>query len=105
MGKSERQDKIKRILAKGQLVIARELAKRLCVTTRTIMSDITELTKDYPIETKAGNGGGIKFADGYEYKEHTPVLDAKEVKFLTEAATHMGGEHADVIMGVIKRLT
>jgi len=42
-----------------------ELARKFDVTDRTIRTDITILTVDYPLETVRGNGGGVKVADWY----------------------------------------
>jgi predicted DNA-binding transcriptional regulator YafY len=43
----------------------RRLADELGVSDRTIRTDISILTVDYPLETIRGNGGCVKIADWY----------------------------------------
>lgn len=57
------------------------LALELGVTRRTIRSDITALTVDYPLETQRGNGGCVKVY---------PVLNGK-TRHCRKCAPHSGG--------------
>lgn len=61
----ERRTEIMRILVARRRETMTHLARELCVTTRTIRTDITILTVDYPLDTVRGNGGCVKVADWY----------------------------------------
>ena len=52
------------LAAKRKTTLA-EIASELCCSRNTIASDILTLTVEYPIETKKGNGGGVRLAEGY----------------------------------------
>ena len=58
------------------------LAHELGVTTRTIHSDISALTVDYPLETIRGNGGCVKLADWYN--PHTNILSREHQTALVQ---------------------
>ena len=60
----------------------RALADELHVTTRTIRTDITVLTADYPLETTRGNGGCVRLADWYH--PHNRLLSREQQQVLTE---------------------
>jgi predicted DNA-binding transcriptional regulator YafY len=53
------------------------LATELGVTDRTIRTDITVLTCDYPLETVRGNGGGVHVADWY--RPHRNILSHEQI--------------------------
>lgn len=65
MTANERRNEIMRILMGRRHETMRHLADELDVTDRTIRTDITILTVDYPLETVRGNGGCVKVADWY----------------------------------------
>ena len=56
---------IKFLIANRQSTIC-EIAQELCVSDRTIRSDLVALTAEYPIETARGNGGGVRLSDSYK---------------------------------------
>ena len=56
---------MKILIAKRQVTIC-EIAQELCVSDRTISSDIATLTAIFPIETARGNGGGVRLSDSYK---------------------------------------
>ena len=63
MTANERRAEIMRIMTARRQESMGRLALELGVTRRTIRSDITALTVDYPLETQRGNGGCVKVAD------------------------------------------
>lgn len=63
---NERRQKILEILCVRRQETMENLAQEFNVTTRTIRTDIEELTLAHPIETVRGRyGGGVMVADGY----------------------------------------
>lgn len=63
---NERRQKILEILCVRRQETMENLAQEFNVTTRTIRSDIEELTLAHPTETVRGRyGGGARVADGY----------------------------------------
>ena len=65
MTANERRAEIMRILVARRRETMARLARELGVTDRTIRTDITILTADYPLDTVRGNGGCVKVADWY----------------------------------------
>lgn len=65
MTANERRAEIMRILIGRRRETMTRLARELGVTDRTIRTDITILTVDYPLDTVRGNGGCVKVADWY----------------------------------------
>ena len=61
----ERRQMILEYLSDNRQSSYRELAERFGVSKNTIVNDIAELTLSAPIDTIAGNGGGIRVADGW----------------------------------------
>lgn len=61
----ERRQMILEYLSDNRQSSYRELAEHFGVSKNTIVNDIAELTLSAPIETIAGNGGGIRVADGW----------------------------------------
>ena len=82
MGANERRAEIMRILIGKRHATMRALADELHVTTRTIRTDITALTADYPLETARGNGGCIRLADWYH--PHKRLFSREQQQILTD---------------------
>ena len=82
MTTNERRAEIMRILVSRRHETMRRLADELSVTDRTIRTDITVLTADYPLETVRGNGGCVKVADWYH--PHRNILSLEQVTVLEE---------------------
>lgn len=90
MSTSERRNEIMRILHSRRHETMRRLADELGVTDRTIRTDITVLTVDYPLETLRGNGGCVKLADWYHpYKN---ILSGEQRSVLAQMI-EKGDEH------------
>ena len=71
------------------------LALELGVTRRTIRSDITALTVDYPLETQHGNGGCVKVADWYH--PHRNILSCEQQRVLSERIGNCDAYQANVL--------
>lgn len=71
------------------------LALELGVTRRTIRSDITALTVDYPLETQRGNGGCAKVADWYH--PHRNILSCEQQRVLSELIGNCDAYQANVL--------
>ena len=71
------------------------LALELGVTRRTIRSDITALTVDYPLETQRGNGGCVKVADWYH--PHRNILSCEQQRVLSELIGICNARQANVL--------
>ena len=82
MTANERRAEIMRILTARRQESMGRLALELGVTRRTIRSDITALTVDYPLETQRGNGGCVKVADWYH--PHRNILSCEQQRVLSE---------------------
>lgn len=65
----ERRQLILEYLSDNRKTTYRELAEHFGVCKNTIVTDIAELTAFAPIETVAGNNGGIRVVDGW-YLSH-----------------------------------
>ena len=82
MGANERRAEIMRILIGRRHATMRALVDELHETTRTIRTDITALTVEYPLETARGNGGCVKLADWYH--PHKRLFSTEQQQVLTE---------------------
>ena len=96
----ERRNEIMRILGKRRRETMKQLANELNVTDRTIRTDITILTVDYPLETVRGNGGCVKLADWYH--PHKRILSQEQITVLTELAQTANPYHADILNGILR---
>lgn len=76
MTTNERRAEIMRVLTARRHETMNHLAVELGVTLRTIRTDITVLTVDYPFETIRDNGGCVKVADWYH--PHRNILSMKQ---------------------------
>ena len=80
----------------------RELAEEFDVANRTIRSDITILTREYPLETTRGNGGGVKLADWY--KPHRRVLSQKHIDALERGILSANADDAEAFREILRLL-
>ena len=79
MTANERRNEIVRILVSRRRETMKQLAS-VNVTDRTIRTDITVLTVDYPFETVRGNSGCVKVADWYQ--PHRNILSQEQQNLL-----------------------
>ena len=85
MNAHERRIEIMRILSVRRRETMGRLAVELGVTIRTIRTDITVLTAEYPLETFRGNGGCVKVSDWYHPNRH--ILSQEHQRVLARLAT------------------
>ena len=79
-----------------------EIAAELCCSRRTIESDVLTLAREYPIETKKGNGGGVWLMEGY-----TPLrrgYDTNDIENLKEILKIVNEELGKTIHKVLSDL-
>ena len=82
MTANERRAEIMRIMTARRQESMGRLALELGVTRRTIRSDITALTVDYPLETRQGNGGCVYLPDWYH--PHRNILSNEQKQTLSQ---------------------
>ena len=92
---NERRAEIMRIMTARRQESMGRLALELGVTRRTIRSDITALTVDYPLETKQGNGGCVKVADWYH--PHRNPLNEEQQRTLSQLMESATEQQAEVL--------
>lgn len=73
----ERRQRIIEELSFRRFATYRELSEQFGVSKDTIRNDITEISLSVPLITIAGNGGGIRVADGW-YLSKTYLCDEDE---------------------------
>ena len=95
MTPNERRAEIMRILTTRRHETMGRLAAELHVSIRTIRSDITMLTVDYPLETQRGNGGCVKVADWYH--PHRSILSSEQQSVLSQLASTCDAHQANVL--------
>lgn len=95
MTANERRAEIMRIMTARRQESMGRLALELGVTRRTIRSDITALTVDYPLETQRGNGGCVKVADWYH--PHRNILSCEQQRVLSELISGCDAYQANVL--------
>lgn len=100
MSANERREEIIRILTGRRHETMTKLASELGVTTRTIRTDITVLTVDYPLETYRGNGGGVKLADNYW--PHKNILSQEQQQVLFQVMSKANDSEAKVLKDLIQ---
>jgi predicted DNA-binding transcriptional regulator YafY len=88
-----------RILTARRRETMSRLADELGVADRTIRTDITVLTAEYPLETVRGTGGCVKVADWYHPHRH--LLSEEQQRVLARLAA-LGDEHEQqVVLGIL----
>ena len=97
---ARREILVRTLYEKGKCTMV-ELARELGVTHRTIKTDIDILTSDYryPVETIRGNGGGIRFSEGFSpYKGLLTYEQRQAVQSAIETARPNYAEHLKKIL-------
>lgn len=84
-----------RILIARRRETMRHLAAELGVTDRTIRTDITVLTVDYPLITQRGNGGCVKVADWYH--PHRNLLSEEQQQVLSQLMEACDAHQAKIL--------
>ena len=89
------------VLLTQRSTTAKELARRLGVSVRTIHNDILELSVRYPIYIKQGEHGGIFIDD--EYRPYNNTLSEQELKILYELYEIEEGLNKQILYQVISK--
>ena len=101
MTATERRGEIMNLLVSRRSVKARELADTFGVTERTILSDITALSCEYPIETATGPHGGISLKDWFWPSRR--VLAPQQRAAIKKAADFLEGEDLQALLSILKQ--
>lgn len=96
----ERRAEIMRILMARRREKMGRLAQELHVTPRTIRTDITNLTVDYPLETQRGNGGCVRLADWYHPNRNT--LSGEQQRVLSQLLSVCDEHQANVLRQMLQ---
>ena len=99
MNAHERRIEIMRILSVRRRETMGCLAVELGVTTRTIRTDITVLTADYPLETQRGNGGCVKIPDWYHPNRH--ILSQEHQRVLAQLAPKGDAYEQQTVLNIL----
>lgn len=91
-------------LLSHEKLTAKYLANKYCVSERTIMRDVDNLSlSGIPIICKKGNNGGILISD--DFKLRTTLISDKEKDFLAGLATQIKNENQlQTYQGILNKL-
>lgn len=81
MGTAERRIEIMKLLCRQRYITMTNLAKKFCVSVRTIKRDIDELTFLMPIYVKSGRYEGGVYVDK-DYTMYRMYMAAEEIDLL-----------------------
>ena len=95
MSANERRAEIMRILEAKRFETMANLASEFGVSDRTIRTDITALTTEYPLETYRGNGGGVRVADWYH--PHKNIFSRQQISILEQLMDSANDEQKIVL--------
>lgn len=96
MRPNERRAEIIRIMTARRKTTVPQLAMELGVSVKTIRRDIEELTMEYPLETTAGNGGGISVPEWFH--PHKNIFSREQVSVLENLMMN-ADEHQREVLG------
>lgn len=103
MTASERRQEIMNILICRRRATASGLAEELGVTKRSILTDIQELSLQYPIETESGRYGGIRLAEWY--RPSRKVLAREQMDAIRKAAQFLEGEEKSALLSILTQFS
>ena len=102
-GTAERRVALLTLLCKRRRDGIGNLAFEFGVSERTIRMDIEILSRDFPIYTIPGRGGGVFIMDGYQLG--MKYLTETEEKCLEEVACGLDRDKQDIVKGVIRKFS
>ena len=104
MTAAERRQNIMNILVSRRHETAENLAEMFGVSERTIRSDVTALTLQYPLETVCGrHGGGIRLAGWYRPGRKT--LAPEQASAIRKAAEFLEGGEKQALLSVLAQFS
>ena len=86
MNATERREKLIRYLCMNGITTSKELARELEVSERTILRDVSLLSRSKPITTNTGKDGGIYITD--RKRIHLLYLKDEEIALLEKIYSH-----------------
>ncbi|MCL2301539.1 MAG: HTH domain-containing protein [Firmicutes bacterium] len=99
MSANERRAEIMRILNGRRWDTVPRLAAELQVSRSTVNRDILALTKDYPLETYQGNGGGVGLPGWYRPNKN--ILSRQQQEALTRVI-ESDGPDAEIFREILE---
>lgn len=73
------------------------------VSRSTIIRDLYELSRHYPLYTKQGNGGGVHVVDGFRLGRK--YFNAKQQELLERLAARLGGDDFETMKSILATFT
>ena len=103
MSANKRRQAILAILLCNRRDTCVNLARRFCVTIRTIYNDIEALMCYYPIETVRGRYGGVKVADWFYPSNKS--LSPEQFALLVKLKNQLTGDDLIVLNSILIQFT
>ena len=95
----DRRDAILNVLCKRRTEHIKNPAFEFGVSRRTIINNIIELTRSYPIETVRGNRGCVRVAEGYYIGRK--YLKPAQKEALLDAISNADGETRNALESIL----
>lgn len=103
MGAHERRMAILHTLCRQREITSEALAKTYKVTSRTIRTDLSALSRVYPIVSVVGRNGCYRLADWKEL--NNLLLTADEMQLLFRLHAVLSGDDALLMSSIINKVT
>ncbi len=100
---TERRQEIMNVLILRRHDTITNLASEFGVCERTIRTDITELSLQYPLETVTGPHGGIRLADWF--RPSRKVLTQEQIAAIRKAAPFLEGKDQQALLSILTQFT
>lgn len=103
MGAHERRMAILHTLCRQHEITSETLAKTFKVTSRTIRTDLSALSRIYPIVSKVGRNGCYRLADQQDL--NTLLLSTDEMQLLFRLHAILSGDDALLMSSIINKIS
>lgn len=103
MGAHERRMAILHTLCRQREITSETLAKTFKVTSRTIRTDLSALSRIYPIVSKVGRNGCYSLANRKDL--NTLLLTTDEMQLLFRLHAILNGDDALLMSSIINKIT
>lgn len=103
MTATERRQEIMNVLVLRRHETVANLVAEFGACDRTIRSDITALSLQYPLETVTGPHGGVKLADWF--RPSRKVLAQEQIEAIRKAAPFLEGKDQQALLSILTQFT
>ncbi|MEG0051405.1 MAG: DeoR family transcriptional regulator [Terrisporobacter sp.] len=101
---TERRMKIISYICKRRYVTMDELGQEFGVTTRTIRSDLKDLSESYPIKTIRGRyGGGVTIHENFHLDKN--YLNTDEIDILKKLKSYISTNDSVIIDSILNKFS